>query len=311
MDAVATTGGPPRARRPTPPREDRLVTTPTTLLELIDLQVAAPGRYVGPASWEPHVRAFGGQLLAQACAAVARHSSVDRQLHSFHCYFLRPGGTDGPVEYHVDVLREGRSFSVMEVTAVQDGETLLEGSASLHARERGLSHQDQRPETPGPEGLEPFHVRFAGRDAPNDMERWFARTRELDLRYVDRSPFEPPTDQRHATQRVWVRYTGPALTMPWHQQAILAYISDLVTLDPILLRHGRSWTDRAIMGASLDHALWFHQVPDVTRWMLLDLRSPIATGGRATATGQVWSEDGDLVCTLVQEALMRPPRRFA
>jgi len=57
--------------------------------------------------------------------------------------------------------------------------------------------------------------------------------------------------------------------------------------------------------ASLDHAIWFHRPLRVDEWLLFDLESPNASGGRGLARGHVFREDGTLVASLAQEGLIR------
>jgi len=281
------------------------------LADLLSLQRISPTELLGPASHEPHVRAFGGQVAAQAVVAAGHSVDPGRSVHSLHAYFLRPGRPTSPIRYRVDPLRDGRSFSVRRVTALQDDDVLLEMTTSFHTDERGVEHQGAAPEVPEPEALAPFVERFAGRDDPADMERWFVRAGSFDVRYVDRSPFEAPVPAHPAIQRVWFRYTGPTPPEDVVHAGILTYASDMTMLDAILLRHGMSWTDRAILGASLDHAMWFHRPVEAGEWLLFDQASPVAGGGRGFATAQVWDRAGRLVASIAQEALLRPPKQFA
>ena len=59
------------------------------------------------------------------------------------------------------------------------------------------------------------------------------------------------------------------------------------------------------MGASLDHALWFHRPFRADEWFLYDCDSPSASGARGLATGRFFTRDGQLVATVVQEGLLR------
>ena len=86
----------------------------------------------------------------------------------------------------------------------------------------------------------------------------------------------------------------------------MTYASDLTLLDSVLRQHGMTWTDGRISGASLDHAMWFHRPFRADRWLLYDQESPSASGARGLARGQVFTENGDLVVSVVQEGLIRP-----
>jgi acyl-CoA thioesterase II len=62
------------------------------------------------------------------------------------------------------------------------------------------------------------------------------------------------------------------------------------------------------MGASLDHAMWFHRPFRADGWLLYAQESPVAHGSRGLARGQVFTQDGDLVVSVVQEGLIRTRR---
>jgi acyl-CoA thioesterase-2 len=86
---------------------------------------------------------------------------------------------------------------------------------------------------------------------------------------------------------------------------VLAYASDMTLLDSILVKHGIYWGTDKVLGASLDHAMWFHRRFRADEWFLYDCASPSASGARGLATGRVFSHDGRLVATVVQEGLLR------
>lgn len=261
--------------------------------------------YIGPPSTENHVRAFGGQLLAQGLMAAGLTADPKRPAHSMHASFLRPGTPSEPITFQVERLRDGRSFSSRHVRAHQAGRLLFHLSASFHQEETGAEHSASMPDVPAPETLRPFTERFAGREN-TDMERWFSRAETFDIRYTGPTPFD--SDQEvAAAQQVWFRSLVPRETT-LANQCTLAFVSDMTILDAILMRHGMQWTDRPLMGATLDHSIWFHSPSiDCGEWLLFDQSSPVARGGRGFAEGRVWTMNGGLVATIAQEALLRPP----
>ena len=72
--------------------------------------------------------------------------------------------------------------------------------------------------------------------------------------------------------------------------------------------HERSVFDRSIMGASLDHALWFHRPFRADQWLLYTPDSPNMHGSRGFGRGLIYSADGRLVASAVQEGLLRERR---
>jgi acyl-CoA thioesterase-2 len=88
----------------------------------------------------------------------------------------------------------------------------------------------------------------------------------------------------------------------------MTYASDMTLLDSLLIRQGRSWWDGRTTGASLDHAMWFHRPFRADRWLLYAQDSPVSHGGRGLAHGEVFTEQGQLVVSVVQEGLIRTAR---
>jgi acyl-CoA thioesterase-2 len=86
---------------------------------------------------------------------------------------------------------------------------------------------------------------------------------------------------------------------------VVAYASDMTLLDSILLAHGVSWDDPRLMGASLDHAMWFHRPFRADDWLLYDQDSPSAHGARGLAHGRIYTRDGTHVVSVMQEGLIR------
>ena len=98
---------------------------------------------------------FGGQVLGQALTAAQATMTTPRDAHSLHAYFLRAGDIEHPIVYHVDRTRDGGSFSVRRVTAIQHGQVIFFCAASFQADEVAAEHQLSMPEVPRPEDIEP------------------------------------------------------------------------------------------------------------------------------------------------------------
>ena len=57
--------------------------------------------------------------------------------------------------------------------------------------------------------------------------------------------------------------------------------------------------------ASLDHAMWFHRPFRADEWLLYDQWTPSTSDARGLAMGHIFTQDGQLVVTVVQEGLIR------
>ncbi len=258
-------------------------------------------RGVTPRGRNPRI--YGGQVLAQAMNAATRSVDPGRRVHSQHAYFLRPGDPARPVIYEVDPIRDGRRFSTRRVVARQGGRAIFNTAISYQAPERGLEHQDPMPEVPAPETIESGFA-YLTRMAEQDPARYQAPESDaIDYRplaYLDeREP--PPGPARFG---VWMRANGTLGDAPALHAELLAYMSDSYLMSTALLPHGRGYSDPQLETASLDHGLWFYGDFRADEWLYYHLVSPRAGGGRGFNVGSVYTRDGRLVATAVQEGLM-------
>ncbi len=269
------------------------------LIELLDLEVIEVNIFRGVSPDEKRQRVFGGQVAGQAMVAAARTVDPDRSVHSLHAYFLRPGDPTVPLLYEVDRIRDGRSFTTRRVVAIQHGRPIFNMSASFHVTEPGFEHLDEMPDVPGPEGLPTRAERFE-RAGVSDTGAPSA----LDVRYATADPFQR-SEPLPPKQRVWFRADGRLPDNELLHTCLLTYASDMTLLDTTLLPHATGSADTSIMMASLDHAMWFHGPFRADEWMLYDQQTPAATGGRGLGTGRVFTHDGRLIASVVQEGLIR------
>jgi len=274
------------------------------LVEILDVEAIEVNIFRGRSPDEDLQRVFGGQVASQALVAAAR--TVDQgHVHSLHAYFLRPGDPTHPILYDVDRIRDGRSFTTRRVVAIQHGQAIFNLQASFHHEEPGLEYQLPMPDVPAPEELPGFKERMAPYRA--QLGRWYDHPRAIDQRYVGPSPFERQGmyEQR---QQVWLRADGELPEDPVLHACLVTYASDLSLLDSTLVPHGISWFDASVQMASLDHAMWFHRPFRADEWLLYDQETVSTSRARGLARGSIFSRDGRMVVSVVQEGLIRAVR---
>lgn len=281
------------------------------LLDLLDLERIEEDIYRGQSRSAVVPRVFGGQVAAQALVAAGRTVPADRAAHSLHAYFLRTGDPGAPIVYSVDRIRDGRSFTTRRVVAVQHGKPIFHLSASFQAYEDGLDHQAPMPEAPDPATLPTSQERLAGYAHldPEVVERFLEAREAIDLRYVDEPPYGEFGAPREPHSQVWFRANGKLDDDPLLHVVLATYVSDMTLLDSVLLAHGRGgWAVGDVVGASLDHAMWFHRPFRADEWLLYDQESPSAHGGRGLGQARIYTRDGKLAISVVQEGVVRVPR---
>ena len=279
------------------------------LVDLLDLEQIEVNIFRGRSPQESLQRVFGGQVAGQALVAASRTTESDRPVHSLHAYFLRPGRPGEPIVYQVERVRDGRSFTTRRVTAVQQGRTIFNLTASFHKPQPApFEHQlPQLREVAHPESLPTLaeEIRKHLGELPEQLER-MARRQPFDIRYVDRLRWHPEeiagAEPRSA---VWMRAVGPLGDDPLVHTCALTYASDMTLLDAVRVPVEPLWGPRNFDIASLDHAMWFHRPFRADEWFLYEQESPIATGGLGLARGRVYDLDGRLLVSVVQEGLFR------
>ena len=277
------------------------------VIDLLDLEQIEVNIFRGESpEGERRQRVFGGQVAGQALVAAGRTVPADRPVHSLHAYFIRPGDPTVPLVYVVDPVRDGRSFTTRRVTAIQHGKTIFTLSASFHHAEAGFEHADAMPEVPDPQDVEPTADRLRRLYGPAADE--YTWPNPIDIRHVGPLTVEASRDPSLITSRnvVWLRADGELPDDPLLHVCLMTYASDMTLLDTVLLAHGTSWSDGLVSGASLDHAMWFHRPFRADRWLLYVQDSPVASGALGLARGEVYTRDGELVVSVVQEGLLRP-----
>jgi acyl-CoA thioesterase-2 len=273
------------------------------LVALLDLERIEEDIFRGVSPAESPVRVFGGQVAGQALVAAGRTVPRERRVHSLHSYFIRGGDPSVPIVYEVDRVRDGRSFTTRRVVAVQHGKAIFTLSASFQLDEPGLDHQEPMPAVPEPSSLPTYAESATGYLEKVGMARL---PRPIDIRYVTEPPWRAREDgPGEARSQVWMRADGELPDDDLLHVCVLAYASDMTLLDSVLVRHGVYWGTDKVLGASLDHAMWFHRRFRADEWFLYDCVSPSASGARGLATGRFYSHDGQLVATVVQEGLLR------
>lgn len=249
---------------------------------------------------------FGGQVLGQSLSAAQQTVDGDRSVHSVHAYFLRAGDVNAPIVFDVDRTRDGGSFSVRRVTAIQHGKPILVFAASFQQEESGVAHQFHMPEVPKPEDIEPTVAPAADvlANLPAKMQRWLSRMGPFEMRPIyPRDEVRPP--KRPPYQQVWFRLADRVGDDASLHRALLAYASDFHLLGTSTFPHGISYYQPNVQMASLDHAMWFHRPFRVDEWLLYSLDSPSASNARGLGRGQIFTREGLLVASVAQEGLIR------
>lgn len=103
---------------------------------------------------------------------------ADFAVHSMHCYFVLAGDSEIPILYHVERVRDGRSFITRTVQARQRGRPIFTTTLSFSKANSGgkkqLQHASSMPAVPLPTESAPGQQKFdvdSSRDGPFESAR--------------------------------------------------------------------------------------------------------------------------------------------
>lgn len=248
---------------------------------------------------------FGGQLVAQALAA-ADYTAPDRVVHSLHCYFLRAGDQSLPIDYHVERVRDGGRFSTRRVVARQADDELLILDCSYRSPIQGFSHYLRSEVAFDPENALTSQTVKNMKASDGEMyPALFAGVHPVELRIPGPEGFleTGPDARRH----YWLRAPGAErVESKAVQRQILAFLSDFMFAGVPLMPHTVPLPGPKLFVASLDHNIWFHRDVRCDDWLLFETDGPNAENGVNLARGLIYNRNGELVATIVQEALQVP-----
>lgn len=257
------------------------------IAQLVRLEPETPGGRVfhTSAAYGSGPRLFGGLIAAQALAAAGATVEPLRHPHSLHGYFVSGGRIGVDIEFTVDLVRDGRSFTNRRVTVRQQDVTIFEMLVSFQVPEPTTDWQATEP--PG----------LALDDATEltGLPEWWAD--HFETRVAPGSSMEWPM------QPFWFRTRSAIEDNALLRACALTFISDIGLVSAA--RPPGPFVTPAGGAASLDHAIWFHRQVDPHRWHIYDAVAISHNNARGLARGSICDLDGTLVASVAQESLWR------
>jgi acyl-CoA thioesterase-2 len=253
-------------------------------------------------------RIYGGLLIAHALkAAELTIADPVRQPHSFHGYFLRPGKIEEPLELCVEPLLDGRTLSNRRVSIAQSGKAVFTAQCSFRQKFDGLVHQPSLDDVASPDSLpseKEIADLYSDRLAPKTLT-YLRRAKVFELRPADPEHFMNPEPGKPNPGATWARLRATSKPDISHAHTLMAYLSDMTVLNASLPPHGRNFFDPDIAMASLDHAIWFHETPDWSDWVLMVHEAMGNEGGMGLGRVNIYSRSRRLLATVGQQGLIR------
>ena len=268
------------------------------LLDLFDVQPDGRNRFIaetGPAGEDERQVVEGTQVLAQAIVAVAKRFP-DKSVRSVYAVFARAVMVSaGPVELEIDVVSEGRSTATAIVAAKQNGKRCMTMTVLADVpTDDVIRHNLPRPDVAAPEDANVSEMPMVGRQ----------------LRLVDVVDVNSPDEVGPPELYAWLHY-DPVPTRDDLAKALIAYFTGHLGISTTMRAHqgiGTAQAHLTVSTAPMTVSVSFHEPVRWHGWILYTHESTQVGAGMSYVRGAVHTEEGELIASFAQDALIRPLR---
>ncbi|HME48163.1 acyl-CoA thioesterase [Mycobacterium sp.] len=269
----------------------------TGLLALFDVQPDGGDRFTGQtgiAGEDERQVVEGTQVLAQAIVAAAKRFP-DKSVRSAHAVFARAVTVGPPVEFDIDVLHEGRSMATAIVAAQQNGRRCITVTVLADVpSDDVIRHNLPRPDVAAPADSNSSPMPMIGRE----------------LRLVDVVDVNSPDEVGPPELYAWLHY-DPIPQRDDLAKALIAYFTGHLGISTTMRAHegiGTAQSHLTVSTAPMTVTVSFHEPVRWHGWLLYSHESTQVGAGMSFVRGTVHTEEGDLIASFSQDALIRPLR---
>ena len=267
------------------------------LLELFDARADGPDRFTaetGIAGADERQVVEGTQVLAQVIVAVAKRFP-DKSVRSAHAVFSRAVMVGPPVEFEFDVVHEGRSTATAVVFVKQNDRRCITVTALVDVpSDDVIRHHLPRPDVTAPADANDGAMPMAGRE----------------LRLVDVVDVNSPDEVGPPELYAWLHY-DPIPARDDLAKALIAYFTGHLGISTTMRAHagiGTSQSHLTVSTAPMTVTVSFHEPVSWSGWLLYTHESTQVGAGMSYVRGAVHTQEGELIASFAQDALIRPLR---
>jgi acyl-CoA thioesterase len=264
---------------------------------LFDAREVGAGRFTaetGLAGEDERQVVEGTQVLAQVIVAVAKRFP-EKSVRSAHAVFARAVLVGPPVEIDIDVVAEGRSTATAVVGVSQNGRRAITVTTLLDVPSGDvIRHHLPRPEVTAPRDANDGGMPMAGRE----------------LRLVDVVDVNSPDEVGPPELYAWLHY-DPIPDRDDLAKALIAYFTGHLGISTTMRAHegiGTAQSHLTVSTAPMTMSVSFHEPVTWTGWLLYTHESTQVGAGMSYVRGAVHTEEGELLASFAQDALIRPLR---
>ncbi len=268
------------------------------LLDLFEVQPDGPDRFVGKsghgAGDDERQVVEGTQVLAQAIVAAAKRFG-DKSVRSVHAVFTRAVLVGPPIVLDVDVVSEGRSTATAIITASQNYKRCMTFTVFTDVPTPDvIRHHLPKPEVAGPGDANVCEMPMAGRQ----------------VRIVDVVDINSPDEVGPPEVYAWLHYE-PIPARDDLAKALIAYFTGHLGISTSMRPHegiGTALSHITVSTAPMTVTVSFHEPVRWSGWLLYTHESTQVGAGMSYIRGAVHTEEGELIASFAQDAMIRPMR---
>ncbi|MDT5312211.1 MAG: acyl-CoA thioesterase [Mycobacterium sp.] len=267
------------------------------LLDLFDVVPDGADRFVGQTGIvgaDERQVVEGTQVMAQAIVAAGKRFP-EKSVRSAYAVFARAVVVGPPVELTVDVVAEGRTTATAVISATQNGKrcitvTVLADVPSADV----IRHQLPKPDVAAPADANVSAMPMLGRQ----------------LRLVDVVDVNSPDEVGPPELHAWLHY-DPIPSRDELAKALIAYFTGHLGISTTMRAHegvGTAQSHLTVSTAPMTISVSFHEPFSWGGWLLYTHESTQVGAGMSYVRGTVHTEEGELLASFAQDALIRPLR---
>src|SRR6202047_1625843 len=267
------------------------------LLEVFDVQPNGPDRFTaetGIAGADERQVGEGTQGLARAIVAAAKRFA-DKSVRSARAVFSRAVTVGAPVELVIDVVHEGGSTATAIVSAQQNDRRCMTMTIFADVpSDDVIRHHLPRPDVAAAADANLSPMPMIGRE----------------LRLVDVVDVNSPDEVGPPELYAWLHY-DPIPARDDLAKALIAYFTGHLGISTTMRAHegiGTSQAHLTVSTAPMTITVSFHEPVRWDGWLLYTHESTQVGAGMSYVRGAVHSEEGELLASFAQDAMIRPLR---
>jgi len=268
------------------------------LLDLFDVEPDGQDRFIGQSGLaggtDERQVVEGTQVLAQAIVAAAKRFP-DKSVRSVHSVFTRAVLVGPPIVLDVDVVSEGRSTATAIITASQNDKRCMTFTVFTDVPTPDvIRHHLPKPDVAGPDDANLCEMPMAGRQ----------------VKLVDVVDINSPDEVGPPEVYAWLRYE-PIPTRDDLAKALIAYFTGHLGISTSMRPHegiGTALSHITVSTAPMTVTVSFHEPVRWSGWLLYTHESTQVGAGMSYIRGAVHTEDGELIASFSQDAMIRPMR---